>query len=96
MIQPTVEPQVFDTSNDVVTALKQGQVDAIVVDVPTAYFLTAAQVPEAVTVGQFPVAGRRRVGRAAGEGLAADRLRLGGDRRAQLLGRAGRDRASVG
>ena len=86
VIQPTVEPKVFDTSNDVVTALKQGQVDAIVVDVPTAYFLTAVQVPEGVTVGQFPAPGRRRVGRAAGEGLTADRLRLGGDRRAQLLG----------
>ena len=46
-IQPSSDPQVFDTSNDVVTALKQGQVDAIVVDVPTAFFLTAVQVPEA-------------------------------------------------
>jgi polar amino acid transport system substrate-binding protein len=56
-IQPSEEPQVFDTSNDVVTALKQGQVDAIVVDVPTAYFLTATQVPEAETIGQFPAPG---------------------------------------
>jgi polar amino acid transport system substrate-binding protein len=52
-IQPTEEPRVFDTSNDVVSALKQGQVDAVVVDVPTAFFLTAVQVPEATTVGQF-------------------------------------------
>ena len=56
-VQPTDEPQVFDTSNDVVSALKNGQVDAIVVDVPTAYFLTATQVPEAETVGQFPAPG---------------------------------------
>jgi polar amino acid transport system substrate-binding protein len=56
-IQPSAEPEVFDTSNDVVTALKQGQVDAIVVDVPTAYFLTATQVPEAAIVGQFPAPG---------------------------------------
>jgi polar amino acid transport system substrate-binding protein len=56
-IQPSQEPEVFDTSNDVVTALKQGQVDAIVVDVPTAYFLTATQVPEAAIVGQFPAPG---------------------------------------
>ena len=56
-IQPSSEPQVFDTSNDVVTALKNGQVDAIVVDVPTAYFLTATQVPEAAIVGQFPAPG---------------------------------------
>ena len=56
-IQPSSEPQVFDTSNDVVTALKQGQVDAVVVDVPTAYFLTATQVPQAAIVGQFPAPG---------------------------------------
>jgi polar amino acid transport system substrate-binding protein len=41
----------------VVTALKQEQVDAIVVDVPTAFFLTATQIPDAVTVGQFPAPG---------------------------------------
>jgi polar amino acid transport system substrate-binding protein len=56
-IQPTQDPQVFDTSNDVVSALKNGQVDAVVVDVPTAFYLTAAQVPEATTVGQFPAPG---------------------------------------
>jgi polar amino acid transport system substrate-binding protein len=44
-IQPDSDPKVFDTSNDVVQALKQGQVDAVVVDVPTAFFLTAVQVP---------------------------------------------------
>ena len=57
VIQPTNDPQVFDTSNDVVSALKNGQVDAVVVDVPTAFFLTAVQVPEATTVGQFPAPG---------------------------------------
>jgi polar amino acid transport system substrate-binding protein len=56
-IQPTSDPQVFDTSNDVVSALKNEQVDAVVVDVPTAFFLTAVQVPEATTVGQFAAPG---------------------------------------
>jgi polar amino acid transport system substrate-binding protein len=56
-IQPSSDPQVFDTSNDVVSALKNGQVDAVVVDVPTAFYLTAAQVPEATVVGQFPAPG---------------------------------------
>jgi len=56
-IQPSSEPRVFDTSNDVVSALKQGQVDAIVVDVPTAFFLTAVQVPKGEIVGQFPAPG---------------------------------------
>ncbi len=56
-IQPSSDPAVFDTSNDVVTALKQEQVDAIVVDVPTAFYLTAVQVPEGEIVGQFPAPG---------------------------------------
>jgi len=56
-IAPSSDPQVFDTSSDVVTALKQGQVDAIVVDVPTAFFLTAVQVPKGEIVGQFPAPG---------------------------------------
>ena len=56
-IAPSTPPKVFDTSNDVVTALKNEQVDAVVVDVPTAYFLTAVQVPEGTTVGQFPAPG---------------------------------------
>ncbi len=47
MIQPSSDPQVFDTSNDVVSALKNGQVEAVVVDVPTAFFLTAVQVTDA-------------------------------------------------
>ncbi len=56
-IQPSQDPDVFQTSNDVVSALKNGQVDVVVVDVPTAYFLTAVQVPEAAVVGQFPAPG---------------------------------------
>jgi len=56
-IAPSEDPQVFDTSNDVVTALEQDQVDAIVVDVPTAYFLTAVQVKDGAIVGQFPAPG---------------------------------------
>ena len=53
VIQPSADAQVFDTSNDVVSALKNEQVDAVVVDVPTAFFLTAVQVTEAEIVGQF-------------------------------------------
>jgi len=56
-IAPSAPAKVFDTSNDVVTALKNEQVDAVVVDVPTAYFLTAVQIPEGTTVGQFPAPG---------------------------------------
>jgi polar amino acid transport system substrate-binding protein len=56
-IQPANDPEVFQTSNDVVSALKNEQVEAIVVDVPTAFFLTAVQAPEAAVVGQFSAPG---------------------------------------
>jgi polar amino acid transport system substrate-binding protein len=56
-IQPSTQPKVFDDSNAVVTALKQGQVDAAVVDLPTALFLTAVEIPGASVVGQFEAPG---------------------------------------
>jgi len=57
VVKPSAQPKVFNDSNDVVTALKQKQVDAVVVDLPTAFFLTAAQVPTAKIVGQFSAPG---------------------------------------
>jgi polar amino acid transport system substrate-binding protein len=56
-IQPSSDPKVFNDANDVVTALKEEQVDAVVVDLPTALYLTAAQVPTATVVGQFSAPG---------------------------------------
>jgi polar amino acid transport system substrate-binding protein len=56
-IQPSKQPKVFNDSNDTVAALKQGQVDAIVVDLPTALYLTAAEIPKATIVGQFDAPG---------------------------------------
>jgi polar amino acid transport system substrate-binding protein len=52
-IEPSSRPEVFNSSGDVVTALKNGQVEAVVVDLPTALYLTAAQVENASIVGQF-------------------------------------------
>jgi polar amino acid transport system substrate-binding protein len=56
-IKPSSQPQVFNDSNDTVRALKDGRVDAIVVDLPTAFYLTAAQVPAATITGQFDAPG---------------------------------------
>lgn len=56
-IDPSSRPEVFNTSNDVVQALKNGQIDAVVVDLPTALYLTAVQVPVATVVGQFSAPG---------------------------------------
>jgi polar amino acid transport system substrate-binding protein len=56
-IEPSSRPQVFNNSNDVVTALKNETIDAVVVDLPTALYLTAVQVPVATVVGQFSAPG---------------------------------------
>ncbi|HVD40635.1 MAG TPA: ABC transporter substrate-binding protein [Solirubrobacterales bacterium] len=56
-IAPSSRPEVFNNSNDVVQALKNKQIDAVVVDLPTALYLTAVQVPEATVVGQFSAPG---------------------------------------
>jgi polar amino acid transport system substrate-binding protein len=56
-IKPTSQPQVFNDSNDTVRALKSGRVDAIVVDLPTAFYLTAAEIDKGKIVGQFEAPG---------------------------------------
>ena len=59
-IKPTQEPAVFDTNDAAIQALQNGQIDGIVVDLPTAFYVTAAQIvdadfnPLAAIVGQFP------------------------------------------
>jgi polar amino acid transport system substrate-binding protein len=58
-IQPSKEPSVYNTNNDVISALKAKQIDGIVVDLPTAFFITAVQVPNGTIVGQFPDAGEQ-------------------------------------
>ncbi len=56
-IDPSSEPKVYDNSNDVVSALKTGQVDAIVVDLPTAIYLRDVELPGSTVAGQFAGSG---------------------------------------
>jgi polar amino acid transport system substrate-binding protein len=53
-LKPSKQPAVFDTNDAAVAALKNGQIDGLVVDLPTAFYVTAAQVPNSKIVGQFP------------------------------------------
>ena len=53
-IQPSAKPRVYDTNDLAVQALQNGQVDGIVVDLPTAFIITAAQLDDGVIVGQLP------------------------------------------
>ena len=52
-IAPTQQPMVYDDGNLATKALENGQVDAIVVDLPTAFYITAAVLDDAVIAGQF-------------------------------------------
>ncbi|MEO7132565.1 MAG: ABC transporter substrate-binding protein [Dermatophilaceae bacterium] len=56
-IKPTTDPNVFDTNDLAVQALKNKQIDGIVVDLPTAFYMTAAQLDDGVIVGQLPAVG---------------------------------------
>jgi polar amino acid transport system substrate-binding protein len=51
-IQPGSDAAVFNNLNDTISALKNRQVDGIVVDLPSAFFITAVQVPKGKIVGQ--------------------------------------------
>jgi polar amino acid transport system substrate-binding protein len=53
VIEPTTDPSVYDTNDAAIAALDAGQIDAIVVDLPTAFFITAAQMEDGVIVGQI-------------------------------------------
>ena len=56
-IQPATEPMVYNSNDAAIAALNANQVDGIVVDLPTAFFITAAQMENGVVVGQFPSVG---------------------------------------
>jgi len=53
-IKPSKQPAVFDSNDAAVQALKNKQIDGLVVDLPTAFFVTAAQVENSKILGQFP------------------------------------------
>jgi len=52
-IKPDSKPLVYDTNDAAVQALKTGQIDGLVVDLPTAFYVTAVQVPDGKVIGQF-------------------------------------------
>jgi polar amino acid transport system substrate-binding protein len=52
-IQPSQQAQAYNTTNDAIHALENHQVDGLVVDLPTAFYMTAVQIPKSTLVGQF-------------------------------------------
>lgn len=57
VIQPDVEPLVFDTNNDAKSAFEAGTLDALVLDLPTAFYVVAVEIEGAQVIGQFPTVG---------------------------------------
>ncbi len=53
VIQPATDPAVFEDTNAAKQALLNGQVDGILADLPTAFYITAVEIPEATLIGQF-------------------------------------------
>ncbi len=67
VIKPSSQPDVFNTSNDVVAAFKIHRVDAIVVDLATAFELTS-ELKNSTIAGQFTAPGGDNWGVLLGKG----------------------------
>ena len=66
VVMPTNEPFVYDDNAAAKAALEAKQIDAIVVDLPTAFYISAVEIEGTKVIGQFP----------AGEGTVADQFGL--------------------
>lgn len=53
VVQPEADPAVFEDTNAAKSALQNDQVDAILADLPTAFYISAVEIPKSVIVGQF-------------------------------------------
>ena len=65
-IAPTTEPYVYDDNAAAKAALEAKQIDAIVVDLPTALYISAVEIEGSTVIGQFPVS----------DGMAPDQFGL--------------------
>jgi polar amino acid transport system substrate-binding protein len=53
-IKPSQQPGVYNTNSDALNALKNGGIDGLVVDLPTAFYMSSAQLKDGIIVGQIP------------------------------------------
>ncbi|MGZ4625505.1 MAG: ABC transporter substrate-binding protein [Kineosporiaceae bacterium] len=58
VIQPTTDPAVYNTNDDAAKALGNGQIDGMVTDLPTAFYITGSgEVKDSTLIGQFANSG---------------------------------------
>ncbi len=63
VIKPKIKPAVFDTNDVATQALTNGQIDGLVLDLPTAFYVADAELKNGLIVGQFaPKAGSDQFG----------------------------------
>ena len=71
VIKPKAKPAVFDTNDIATQALINGQIDGLVLDLPTAFYVSAAALKNGLIVGQFaPKAGSEQFGLVLSKGSA--------------------------
>ncbi|WP_432839469.1 ABC transporter substrate-binding protein [Dactylosporangium sp. CA-092794] len=54
VVKPGAQPAVYNNNDDAKQALQNGQIDGLVVDLPTAFYITSAEIDAATIVGQLP------------------------------------------
>jgi polar amino acid transport system substrate-binding protein len=54
VIQPDTEPLVYDTNADAKAAFDACQLDGLVLDLPTAFFVSAVEIEGSAVIAQFP------------------------------------------
>ncbi|MEV6967051.1 transporter substrate-binding domain-containing protein [Hamadaea sp. NPDC051192] len=69
VIKPSGQPAVFNNNDDAKKALQNGQIDGLVVDLPTAFYMTGAEIENSLIVGQLPAT----TGQAEQFGLVLDK-----------------------
>ena len=57
VVKPDSDPLVFEDTNAAKQALLNDQVDAILADLPTAFYISSVEIPGSSIVGQFQVEG---------------------------------------
>lgn len=55
VIQPDAEPMAFNSNADAKTALDNGQIEAIITDLPTGLYISAVEIEGTTVFGQFPI-----------------------------------------